>query len=118
MIEAPAGVQPGVAPGLSCCWLDYVRGPEGSNHLQCRLTMYIFGPGRREDAVCLTLCAYPRQQQRGRCKHMDFGSIVPTDGVRPCRRSAARRTTTSTHPVFARAARTTSRPADSAGAVI
>ena len=83
MIDAPSGTQPGVASGLSCCWLDYVRGPEGGNHLQCRLTTFIFGPGTRENAACLTLCAYPRQQQRGRCTHMDFGGIVPTDGDPP-----------------------------------
>ena len=88
MIDSPAGVQPGVAPGLSCVWLDYLRGPEGANHLQCRLTRHIFGPGRREDAVCLQLCAYPKQQQRGRCRHMDVSSIITTDGDPPLPRIA------------------------------
>ncbi len=88
MIDSPADVQPGVAQGLSCNWLDYVRGPEGANHLQCRLTSYIFGPGSRQDALCLTLCAYPAQQARGRCKHMDFASIVATEGDPPLPRIA------------------------------
>ena len=84
MIDSPeADIQPGISRGLSCVWLDYLRGPEGANHLRCRLTTHIFGAGRREDAVCLTLCAYPRQHQRGQCVHMDLSNILLTDGDPP-----------------------------------
>jgi hypothetical protein len=84
----PAAVQPGVASGIFCPWLDYLRGPEGANHLRCRITTHIFGPGRKEDAVCLTLCAYPKQHQRGRCKHMDLSNVLMTEGDPPLPRIA------------------------------
>ena len=89
MIDAgPTDVQPGVAPGVYCPWLDYLRGPGGENHLRCRLTTHIFGPGRREDAVCLTLCAYPKQYRRGRCRHMNLASVILTEGDPPLPRIA------------------------------
>lgn len=78
-----ADVQPGVSPGIYCPWLDYLRGPEGANHLRCRLTAHIFGAGRREDAVCLQLCAYPKQHARGQCEHMDLTNILLTEGDPP-----------------------------------
>lgn len=90
MSIAPADVPAGVDRGPVCSWLDYVRGREGANHLQCRLTSHIFGPGRRETGECLQLCAYPKQQQRGRCRHMDFSSIVPTEGDPPLPKIACR----------------------------
>jgi hypothetical protein len=90
LIDAPAGVQPGVARGIFCPWLDYLRGPEGVNHLQCRLTTHIFGPGNRDDAMCLQLCAYPKQHARGRCRHMDPTSVILTDGDPPLPRIACR----------------------------
>ena len=89
-MSAPADVEPGVARGIFCPWLDYLRGPQGANHLQCRLTTYIFGEGLREDAICLRLCAYPRQHERGRCRHMDVTSIVPTEGDPPLPKIACR----------------------------
>ena len=88
MIAAPSDGKPGVARGITCTWLDYLRGPEGANHLQCRLTTHIFGPGQREDALCLRLCAYPGQEARGRCRHMHVGSVIPTDGDPPLPRIA------------------------------
>ena len=78
-----ADIQPDVAPGIFCPWLDYLRGPEGANHLRCRLTNHLFGAGRYQDAVCLTLCAYPAQHKRGRCKHMNLTNVLLTTGDPP-----------------------------------
>ena len=76
-------VAPGAGRGVYCPFLDYARGPEGKNHLKCRLTNHFFGPGQLEDAVCLRLCAYPKQYARGRCQHADVTNVLLTEGDPP-----------------------------------
>jgi len=88
--EAESESQPPLVLDLPCVWLDYVRGPEGANHPCCRLTAHIFAAGPRDESPCLKLCAYPTQQRRGRCRHMDLTNVIQTEGDPPLPRIACR----------------------------
>ena len=90
MSEPPAAASTGAGRDAACAWLDSLRGPDGANHLRCRLTSHILGPGRLQDASCLQRCAYPKQQARGRCRHMDVASVILTDGDPPLPRIGCR----------------------------
>ncbi len=91
MIEpAPAEAQPLVRLASACPWLDYLRGAEGPHHPACRLTAHVFPAGALDQTSCLSLCTYPAQHHRGRCKHMDLTNVLRSGSDPPLPRILCR----------------------------